>query len=138
MENRTGWIRDNFWNILAGVIVILILLLLIAHPRRDPSYDMRYVEIRVDEKEITDMDDEAVYLIHTTDQSGKPEIFEITDNALGERFSEAEVYKEIRKGKYYKLRIAEPESFGSHYPSICGAVTLIDGFTQETTAEKTK
>ncbi len=122
------------WDIIGGLIIIGILAFLALQPRKDNDHDMRYVEIQVELKEITEINDEAVYLIHTTDRNGNAETFQITNLALADRFEEAQVYKEIKTGKYYKLRIAEREEYGSYYPSICGAVTLIDGFPPETAA----
>lgn len=130
--------KDTFakiiWDVIGGLIIIGILIFLAFQPRKNNDHDMRYVEIQVQKKEITEIDDEAVYLIHTTDRYGNTETFQITNLSLPERFEEDQVYKEIKTGKYYKLRIAESQEYGSHYPSICGAVTLIDGFPPESTA----
>lgn len=129
--NKTGsTIAGNIGNIIGVAVILCILVFMISHPRQDNQYDMRYVEIQVTQKEITEINDEAVYLIHTESRDGTAETFEITNAALGEHFEESEVYKEIKTGKYYKLRIAEPEAYESYYPSICGAVTLINGFTE--------
>ncbi len=131
MNQAENPIIKNIGNIIGVAVLLCIFVFMLSHPRRENEYDMRYVEILVTQKEITEMDDVAVYLIHTEDPDKNQEIFEITNAALGERFEESEVYKQIKPGKYYKLRIAEPEAYESHYPSICGAVTLIDGFTPD-------
>ena len=136
MNKEHNLIASNIGNIIGMVIIICILAFMIFHPRKDNQYDMRYVEILVVEKEIAEIDDEAVYLIHTKDRNGNPETFEITNAALGERFEESSVYKEIKSGKYYKFRIADQETYESYYPSICGAVTLIDGFPPLEESEK--
>lgn len=136
MNKEHNLIASNIGNIVGMVIIICILAFMIFHPRKENQYDVRYVEIFVEEKEITEINDEAVYLIHTKDRNGNPETFEIANEALGERFEESHVYKEIKTGKYYKFRIADPETYKSYYPSICGAVTLIDGFPPLEESEK--
>lgn len=119
-----------------GAVVIAALLMWNPFPGFK-RYDRRFVEVQVVSKEIMQIDGEDVYLLHCMKQDGQEEIFEIANEAIGERFEESIVYKQIKADKYYNFRVGEAEEFGSHYPCVCGAVTLIDGFTeQESEKEK--
>ena len=101
-----------------GIGAVVIAALLMWNPFRGfKRYDRRFVEVQV---------------LHCMKQDGQEEIFEIANEAIGERFEESIVYRQIKSKKYYNFRVAEAEEFDSHYPCICGAVTLIDGFTEET------
>lgn len=114
-----------------GMILAVILTFLFLHPRTANTYDTQMIEVLIVEKEITEMDGKEVYFIHGEDREGNERIFQITKAALSSHFEEADVYEEIKTGKYYKLKVSEPEMYNSYYPSICGAVKLIDGFTSE-------
>lgn len=126
--NRENQI-DQWKYILIGIALVVFLLFLFLHPRAENSYDTEMVEVFIVEKEITTMDGKDVYLIYGEDQNGIQKIFQITNAALRDRFEEEEVFQEIKTEKYYKFKVADEETFGSNYPSICGAVKLIDGFT---------
>ncbi len=89
------------------------------------------VEVVIVEKEISEMDGKEIYLIHGEDRNGVQKTFQITNAALSERFEESKVFKEIKTGKYYKFKVADEETYESYYPSICGAVKLIKGFSPE-------
>ena len=116
-----------------GIGAVVIAALLMWNPFRGfKRYDRRFVEVQVVGKEIMQIDGEDVYVLHCMKQDGQEEIFEIANEAIGERFEESIVYRQIKSKKYYNFRVAEAEEFDSHYPCICGAVTLIDGFTEET------
>lgn len=116
-----------------GAVTVLVIVLMFQIPVK--NYDRYYVEIRVVKKEIREVNGEDVYLLHCEDRDRNSVIYEIAKEAIGERFEEDEVYKTIRTGKYYKFRVAKIEEFDSHYPCICGAVKLIDGFSEETEAQ---
>lgn len=127
------WI-DGWKYVLLAVIVAVILLFLYLHPKQGTNDDREMVEVVIVEKEISEMDGKEVYLIHGEDRNGVKKTFQITNAALNQRFEESEVYKEIKTGKYYKFKVAPEETFGSYYPSICGAVKLIEGFSPESEA----
>lgn len=122
---------DAVRYIVLGVALIIILAVLMFEPGwKITRYDRESVEVQVVEKEITQKNGQELYLLYCQEADGKEDIFEINQDAIGERFNPADVYKQIRKEKYYKFRVAVKEEFGSHYPCICGAVKLIDGFTE--------
>lgn len=127
MEMITG--RVEF--VLLGAALILCLIVVMSGPGEKAEYDTWSVEIQVVEKEITEIRDDELYLIHAKDRDGKAAVFEITAEAIGDQFTEQGVYNEIKTGKYYKLKISDPEVYDSYYPAICGAVKLIEGFSEE-------
>ena len=128
---------DAVRYIVLGVVVIIILAVLMFEPGwKITRYDRESIEVQVVEKEITEENGQELYLLYCQEADGKESIFEINQEAIGERFNPADVYKQIRKEKYYKFRVATKEEFDSHYPCICGAVKLIDGYTESTETTK--
>ena len=73
-------------------------------------------------KEIMQIDGEDVYVLHCMKQDGQEEIFEIANEAIGERFEESIVYRQIKSKKYYNFRVAEAENV---YSSQKGAVVTL-------------
>lgn len=123
---RTGW-----WEYaLLGAAILIIISLLILYPRKPVAYKNTSVEVVIVQKEIAPIDGDEVYLLHAEDRYGQQHTYEINKAAIG-NFEEEEVYQEIKTGKYYKLRIADAQEYNGHYPCICGAVKLIDGFSPE-------
>lgn len=123
---RTGW-----WEyVLLGAVVFIIISLFMLNPRKPVAYENEYVEVVIAKKEIVQMDGDDVYLLRAEDRYGQQHTYEINKAAIG-NFEEEEVYQEIKTGKYYKLRIADAQEYDGHYPCICGAVKLIDGFSPE-------
>ena len=130
--DRKNYMAIDIWKyFLLVVIVGALLLLLYLHPRQGTDYDREMVEVVIVEKEISEMDGKEIYLIHGEDRNGVQKTFQITNAALSERFEESKVFKEIKTGKYYKFKVADEETYESYYPSICGAVKLIKGFSPE-------
>ncbi|MCI8659197.1 MAG: hypothetical protein HFG54_02960 [Lachnospiraceae bacterium] len=128
---------DMVRYIVLGIAVILILAILMFNPGwKITRYDRESIEVQVVEKEIRETDGQTLYLLYCQEEDGKESIFEINQDAIGERFNPADVYKQLRKEKYYKFRVAQKEEFDSQYPCICGAVKLIDGFSEPAKAEK--
>ena len=119
-----------------GVVVVALLAIILIHPIEVPKYDRWFVEVHVVKKEVTEIEGETVYLLHCEEKDGKEDIFEIADEAIGERFEESDVFRQIKTGKYYKFRIGKAEDFGRYYPCVSGAVKLIDGFSEETKVQK--
>ena len=132
--NRESQI-ERWKYLLLGMALAAFLIFLFLHPRTENSYDTEMVEVMIVEKEITSMDGKDVYLIHGKNQKREQKTFQITEAALRKRFEEAEVFDEIKTGKYYKFKITDKETYDSYYPSICGAVKLIDGFSPESSAQ---
>ncbi len=120
--------------LLLSIAVVAVLLFLFLHPRQGTDYDRELVEVVIIEKEISEMNGREIYLIHGEDRYGTQKTFQITNAALNERFEESKVYQEIKTGKYYKFKVADEETYESYYPSICGAVKLIEGFSPESAA----
>ncbi|MCI9534730.1 MAG: hypothetical protein HFG53_07955 [Lachnospiraceae bacterium] len=113
-----------------GIGAVVVAAFLMWNPFRGfKRYEQRFVEVQVVKKEIMNIEGEDVYLLHCLKQDGQEEIFEIANEAIGERFEESIVYKQIKAKKYYNFRVADREQFNSYYPCVCGAVTLIEGFT---------
>lgn len=132
MNGDGGFFTDGTRYIVLGILLILFMGLIMVIPRREERHDTELVEVHVVGKEIVEIDEKAVYLIHTEDRYGVQAIYEIAESALNERFKIENVYKEIKKEKYYRFRVGEADHYGCYYPCICGAATLIDGFTEET------
>lgn len=132
MNGDGGFFTDGTRYIMLGILLILFMGMIMVIPRREERHDTELVEAHVIGKEIVEIDEEAVYLIHTEDRYGKETTYEIAESAINERLKIENVYKEIKKGKYYRFRIGEAEHYECHYSCICGAATLIDGFTEET------
>ena len=114
---------------LAAVLAVIVVVLSFV-PRRDEKHDNWMVEVHVTEKFVTEIDGEQLYLIRSEDKDGIEAIYEINEKALNERLGVESVYNEIREGKYYKFKMADRDEYGSHYPVICGAVSLIEGFSE--------
>lgn len=130
--DRKYYDQIDWWKyLLLAAAVAALLLFLFLHPRQGTDYERDMVEVVIVEKEISEIDGKEIYLIHGEDRNGVQKTFQITDAALNERFEESEVYQEIKTGKYYKFKVADEETFESYYPSICGAVKLIEGFSPE-------
>lgn len=135
MDREKGYSAEWWKYLLLGLVILAFLLFLFAHPRQGADYDRPMMEVVIMEKEIAEMDGRDIYLIHGEDRNGEEKTFQITNAALNGRFEESKVYKEIKTGKYYKFKFADKEVYDSYYPSICGAVKLIDGFSPESEAQ---
>ena len=108
-------------------------------PGEQPSGD-RIIKLNTNEnpyppapgvqKALREMDGEQVYLLKTEDREGREALYEINQEALNERLKVEGVYGEFKSGKYYKFRVAGKERYDSHYPVVCGAVSLIEGFSE--------
>lgn len=131
MRQLTEIVTGRMKFVLLGAAFILCIIVMLSIPRERAEYDTWSVEIQVVEKEIAEIRGDEIYLIHTEDRDGKQAVFEITAEAIGDHFTEKGVYDEIKTGKYYKLKISDPEVYDSYYPAICGAVKLIEGFSAE-------
>lgn len=128
-----GFITDGTRYIILGIVFVLLLGGIMMMPKRK-NYETWVVEVCIVKKEVVENDGEALYLLHTEDSEGKEAVYQITQKALGEGLTAENAHKEIRRKKYYQLKVTEGEKYGCDYPCICGAATLIDGFTQETSA----
>ncbi|NBH73613.1 hypothetical protein D3Z51_16700 [Clostridiaceae bacterium] len=126
---------EAFKYILIGIVMVAVLAFFVIHPIKVIRYDREPVEVQVVGKEIADMDGGKQYLLHCMKADGEQETLELHEKSIGERFERETVYKQIRKGKYYKFNVAMKEEFGSHYRTVCGAVKLINGYTLETAAQ---
>ena len=111
----------------AGAALVIALSFI---PRREENRDTWLVEVQVLEKVIAEMDGEQVYLLRTESREGQEALYEINQGALNERLTVEGVYEEIKDKKYYKFRVAGKEKYDSHYPVVCGAVSLIEGFSE--------
>lgn len=132
MNTEGGFIKSGMKYILLGVVLILVVAVLSVIPRREEIHnDTWMVEIKVVEKAVSQIDGEDVYVIRTEDRDGREAIYEINKKALNERLEVEGVYNEIKEGKYYKFKMADREEYDSHYPVICGAVSLIEGFSEQ-------
>ncbi len=132
MNAEGGFIKSGMKYILGGVALIVIVAVLSVIPRRDaPRDDTWMVEIQVVEKAVSQIDGKDVYVIRTEDRDGREAIYEINKKALNERLEVEGVYNEIKEGKYYKFKMADRSEYDSHYPVICGAVSLIEGFSEQ-------
>ena len=130
MNAEGGFFKAGMKYILAGVALILIVVVISVIPRREDSHDDTWmVEIRVVEKAISQIGGEDVYVIRAEDREGREAIYEINKKALNERLEVEGVYNEIKEGKYYKFKMADRDEYDSHYPVVCGAVSLIDSTT---------
>ncbi|MCI8517482.1 MAG: hypothetical protein HFG75_11565 [Hungatella sp.] len=122
-------IKGAKYIVLAAVIFVIAAALSFV-PRRGENHDTWQVEVKVLEKVVVEIEEAEVYLLRTEDRDGNEALYEINKKALNERLSEEDVFQEIKEEKHYKFRVAEKETYGSHYPTVCGAVSLIDGFSQ--------
>lgn len=116
------------YMVLAAALVVIAALLALV-PRRDEKRDNWMVEVKVIEKAVSQMDGESVYLIRTEDKDGREAIYEINKKALNERLEVESVFQEIKEEKYYKFKMADRDEYDTHYPVVCGAVSLIEGFS---------
>lgn len=132
-ESRTAIDMNALKYFLMGVALILILALVMFNPIKIVRYDREPVEVQVVKKEIIEQDGEKLYLLHCVKADGEQETLELHKESIGERFEQDVVYKQIKTGKYYNFRVAMKEEFKSHYRTVCGAVKLINGFSEETT-----
>lgn len=89
------------------------------------------VEMLVTDKEVIEIDGEKIYLLQCEDRDGTKYTYEIADEAMKENFDEKVVFHQIRRGKHYQFKVGEAEEFGAHYPCVCGAARLIEGFSEE-------
>ncbi len=130
MNRESEFIRGMMkYVVLAAALVVIVGVLAII-PRREDKRDNWMVEVRVIEKVISEMDGEQVYLIRTEDKDGREAIYEINEKALNERLEVDGVFQEIKEEKYYKFKMADRDEYDSHYPVVCGAVSLIEGFSE--------
>lgn len=136
MNRENGFFTDGTRFIILGIFMIFFIGMLMIIPRREENHDTWLVEVHIVGKEIVEIDEEAVYLLYTEDNIGNESIYEMTQKTLNERLKVENAYKEIKKGKYYQFRVAAAEDYDCHYPCVCGAATLINGFSEETTAWK--
>ena len=85
-----------------------------------------------------EMDGKQVYLLRTEDRNGEEAIYEINQNAIHDTLTIEGVYDEIKTDHVYQFRVAPKDTYDGHYPAVCGAVSRIDGFTEETSAQDQK
>lgn len=130
MDRESEFIKGMMKYMLLGIALALIAAVLALVPRREEKRDNWMVEVQVIEKVISEMDGEQVYLIRTADKDGREAIYEINEKALNERLEVESVYQEIKEEKYYKFKMADRDEYDSHYPVVCGAVSLIEGFSE--------
>ena len=70
-----------------GIGAVVVAAFLMCNPFRGfKRYEQRFVEVQVVKKEIMNIEGEDVYLLHCLKQDGQEEIFEIANEAIGERF----------------------------------------------------
>lgn len=105
-------------------------------PKRQEHYETRQEEAYIVSKEIKEVNGETAYLLHGEDSAGREVIYQVTQRALNDRMDVENVYKEIRRRKYYQFKVVDGEKYGCPYPCICGAAMLIEGFSEETAAAK--
>lgn len=130
MNRERELIKGIVKYIVVAVALLVIVAVLALVPRRDEKSDNWMVEVRVMEKAVSEMDGESVYLIRTVDKDGREAIYEINKKALNERLEVESVFQEIKEEKYYKFKMADRDEYGTHYPVVCGAVSLIEGFSK--------
>lgn len=129
--NRKGEFMKGIVKYIALAAVMAVIAVVLSFvPRRDEKHDNWMVEVQVTEKLVTEIDGEQLYLIRSEDKEGREAIYEINAKALNERLSVEGVYNEIKAEKYYKFKMADRDEYDSHYPVICGAVSLIEGFSE--------
>ena len=132
-----GFITDGTRYIILGIVFVLLLGAVMMLPGRKKNYDTWMVEVRIIKKEVVEVDGEEIYLLHTEDSAGKEAIYQITQDALPGNDLDAEnAHKEIRRRGYYRLKLTDGEKYGCDYPCVCGAATLIDGFSPEEAASE--
>ncbi len=138
-HNRTvKGIKYIFCGIGLVAIVFLAVIIWNAIDLERYNYERYTVEVLVVKREARNTDERDLYLLHCEKKDGKQEIYEINKAAIGERFEEYDVFREIKVGRYYRLELAETREFDSVYPCICGAAQMIDGFTEEESQEEEK
>ena len=138
-DKGIGFLTKGTKYILIGILAVILIGIGSMLPKinwklpKRRSHEITLVEAYVARKEITQIDGQDVYLLHTEDRDGNEIIYEISQEALGDRFDAKEVYMQIRKGKHYQFAVGNAEDYGCHYSYISGAATLIDGFTEKKT-----
>ena len=130
MNRESEFFKGMIKYALLAAALVAVAAVLAVIPRREEKRDNWMVEVRIIEKVISEMDGEQVYLIRTEDKEGREAIYEINKSALNERLEVESVYQEIKEDKYHKFKMADRDEYDSHYPVICGAVSLIEGFSQ--------
>ena len=130
MNTEDAFALKGIKYIVLAAVAVLIVIALSFIPRREDNHDTWLVEVKVLEKVIAEMDGEQVYLLKTEDREGREALYEINQEALNERLKVEGMYGEFKSGKYYKFRAAGKERYDSHYPVVCGAVSLIEGFSE--------
>ena len=131
---------ENVFKAVIKYAILAVVLMVIAGimstlPRREDNHDTWLVEVEVMEKVVAEMDGEQVYLIRTQNRNGEEAIYEINQQALNKTLNVEGVFEEIKEEKIYQFRVAEKNKYDSHYPVVCGAVSLVDGFSPETKPE---
>jgi hypothetical protein len=131
MGGRGGFFTDGTRYIISGICFILFIAVVMIIPKDLKRDETWRVEAHIVKKEVAQTDSGAVYLLHTEDSEGNEATYQIVQEALNERMTAEDVHKQIRRGRYYRLKLTDGEPYGCDYPVICGAATLIDGFTEE-------
>lgn len=132
MNRNGGFFTDGARYIIYGICFILFIGVLMMIPKDLKREETWRVEAHIIKKEVVEEDGETLYLLHTEDSIGNKATYQIVQGALNERMTAEDVHKQIRRGRYYRLKLTDGEQYGCDYPVICGAATLIDGFTEET------
>lgn len=135
--NRGGEVfSDGTRYIVWGIVFVLLIGVAMMIPKEIKRDETWRVEAHIVKKEVVDTDEGPVYLLHAEDSIGNKATYQVVQGALNDRMKAEDVHKQIRRGRYYRLKLTDGAQFGCSYPVICGAATLIDGFTEETeTAE---
>ena len=132
---RSVWERKSAGDLMKfiaiGVFAVILVVLYIYKPWAGKQYEQYMVEMLVTDKEVIEIDGEKIYLLQCEDRDGTKYTYEIADEAMKENFDEKVVFHQIRRGKHYQFKVGEAEEFGAHYPCVCGAARLIEGFSQE-------
>ena len=122
MNRNGGLFTDGTRYIIYGICFILFIGVMMMIPK----------DLKREETWRVEAHGETLYLLHTEDSIGNKATYQIVQGALNERMTAEDVHKQIRRGRYYRLKLTDGEQYGCDYPVICGAATLIDGFTEET------
>lgn len=83
------------------------------------NFNKRTENVTVTGKEVKRINKEDTYLIYGEDETGKVNVYEITDSLLHFRFNSADVYGGIKEGHEYEFKVVGYR-FGlmSWYPNI--------------------
>lgn len=136
MNGNGEFLTDGTRYIVIGICFILVIGLLMMIPKDIKKDEFWRVEVHILKKEVLETDEGPVYLLHTEDCIGNKATYQVVQEALDSQMKAEDVHKVIRRGKYYMLKLEDGEQYGCSYPVICGAATLIDGFSEETGAEQ--